>query len=684
MTSFVKRMLPIFVFLCAFLLGPWQTLSGLERIPGNIGDSRLNNYFLENAYLFFMGMSESLWHLPFFYPAPWVLGFSDNLFGSAPVYAVFRMVGLPSDTAFQMWFYAGYVVNFTAAYWALRRIGGSQIAAAVGAMIFAFALPTMSHMGHVQLHYRAGIPIALLLFAQSVAEHGLKPLIWAVVAVVWQFYAGVYMGFFVLLIMALMLVALCLSAWWTMSDTGLRALSRGWRTDWQSRSRSRQISLAAGFVGLMAALVLLFWPYLQVSIIYGGSRDWESISSMLPRPQSYFLSDQSVLWSSLTIGIGPDIPMRHEHQMFIGLMPLLLALLGLFVAFKTAKPRIIYLMITSTGLIMLITLYVGNVSLWYLFHWLPLASAIRAMTRFDQVILFPVAVLAVLSIDYLRASMHRLSAALAIMVILALSIYEIRQYTPGSSAKSEWRSRMAAAEAAYVDMGPADLANDAVIFIAQRDGPFYADELDVMWLSLARNVTTMNGYSGNAPAGASLHFRDDCSEISRRIVGYQDLFPEGDLDNQYRRLISRVVPIGFGNCDPQMWSARQLTNPDAPFSSEQARAISYTVQMGSDSRTAIVTLRNNGPDSFAAGTSPQGSTVRLSWRYLDENDNPMSEWETRRDLPRDIGPFASLDVPISLSIPTGAKSLSVSIVQELIFWFHDSPINTMPAVVSLR
>ena len=69
----------------AFLLIPFLQLDGLDRIPGNLGDSRLNNYFLEHIYLFLFGNVESLWHPRFFYPFPFVLGFSDNLLGSSPL-----------------------------------------------------------------------------------------------------------------------------------------------------------------------------------------------------------------------------------------------------------------------------------------------------------------------------------------------------------------------------------------------------------------------------------------------------------------------------------------------------------------------------------------------------------------------------------------------------------------------
>jgi hypothetical protein len=36
------------VFFIAFLMGPVRQLQGLSLMPGDFGDARLNNYFLEN------------------------------------------------------------------------------------------------------------------------------------------------------------------------------------------------------------------------------------------------------------------------------------------------------------------------------------------------------------------------------------------------------------------------------------------------------------------------------------------------------------------------------------------------------------------------------------------------------------------------------------------------------------
>ena len=58
--------------------------------PGDLGDGRLNLYFLEHAHKFFTGKISSFWEAPFMYPEPNVTAYSDNLLGSAPIYSFFE------------------------------------------------------------------------------------------------------------------------------------------------------------------------------------------------------------------------------------------------------------------------------------------------------------------------------------------------------------------------------------------------------------------------------------------------------------------------------------------------------------------------------------------------------------------------------------------------------------------
>jgi hypothetical protein len=57
-----------------------------------------------------------------FAPYPYILGFSDNLFGAFPAYLVPRLLTGDPSLSMVVWWYIGWIANFVAAYLALRKL----------------------------------------------------------------------------------------------------------------------------------------------------------------------------------------------------------------------------------------------------------------------------------------------------------------------------------------------------------------------------------------------------------------------------------------------------------------------------------------------------------------------------------------------------------------------------------
>ena len=540
---FSKVYAPGILLLAAMALLPLNHLNYFELMPGDIGDARLNNYFLEHVYQFFLGTSTSLWEMPFFYPFPYVLGFSDNLFGSAPVYLAARFLGAHTDTAFQIWFLVAYISNFSAAYYALRALGCSAFAASMGALIFAFSLPTTAHTGHAQLHYRFGIPLAILFFAKFLEKNNWHAFMLSGVWLVWQFYAGIYMGFFTLLLLSGMLITYVGREKFNSSRT-IKTVLYGFVTAWQSllqKEKSQNLILLFVLLGL---LLILFFPYWEVSRLYGAKREWAEISTMLPRPQSYFLADALAFWPSSRLEIFGDIPMRHEHQMFMGVTPLLLVIFGVYAGIRSNTGKVFPMMLGSLGIAIISTLYIGGFSIWYFLHKLPLASAIRAITRLDQAILFPIAYIAALGIDHLRARRAWWEKPIVVL-ILPILLFEMSMTAMSTSPKQIWRQRISEAE----QILPKDMPEDAIIFIAQKTEPFYAAELDAMWVAINHRVKTLNGYSGLLPPGYTLKYGKNCAEWPHRVAAYVGFAKSPEPDTAYQKIMSQTIPLGFEGCE---------------------------------------------------------------------------------------------------------------------------------------
>ena len=679
--AYLIRVTVFLIFFTALLLGPIMQLKYLEMMPGDIGDARLNNYFLENVYQFFAGSSGSLWHLSFFSPFPYVLGFSDNLFGSAPIYLLARLLTEQSATAFQIWFLIGYAANFGAAYYALRCLGGSKLAAAVGALIFAFALPTTAHAGHAQLHYRFGVPLATVFFILFLDRKEFRLLTIAGAWLVWQFYCGIYMGFFTLLLLAIATVTHFFYSRYA-TKIPFAQLVRDYTAQWATQSQYEKFRVLLYIAVLLAVLALLFYPYLQVSHLYAAKRSWGEIATMLPRPQSYFLSDASYFWSSSASKLFAGIPMRHEHQMFFGVIPMLLAVLGFLIGSRNRNGHAFTLMTGVLSGVILLTLYIGGFSLWYILHKLPLASAIRAMTRLDQVLLFPVAYLAVIAIDYLR-SHWQWTTKLIVLIILPLMIFEFSGTSMGVSPKNEWRDRLVTNEAAI----PKKFPNDSILFFAQSKGPWYGDEIDAMWVSLNHSVNTLNGYSGLFPPGYTGNYGNDCSELPRRVLSYLKFSSQEGDNEAYLTLIKKIVPIGFTGCDERWMNAAQsITVSNREYTADEISKLTfeYVGKLQSNGQWVIeLKILNSGDQTIAAASSVD-KPIRLSWRFIDSLGAPMSGWDTRKDIPFDIPENGSLNLKLTIdqNIDGKSKSLQISLVQEGVFWAHD--IGLAPLTIPLN
>ena len=674
-------LVPLALLIVALIVSPVSQLDALSKMPGDIGDARLNNYFLENVFQFLIGNTESLWHLPFFYPFPYALGFSENLFGSSPVYVALRIFNLDSETAFQIWFIFGYAANFAAGYYAFRRLNGSVLAATVGALIFAFALPTTAHAGHPQLHYRCGIPLAIVFLADFLKLKKWRYLLIAGLWCVWQFYASVYMGFFTLLLMGTM-ISTHLVFTLIFYKITIKRFYQKVLSNWLKQSKKQKVTFILGVFVLFLMLVVLFYPYLQVSYLYGAKRSWSEISSMLPRPQSYFLADASALWSRPEAAIFSGLPMRHEHQMFIGLIPLGLAFFGFLLGNHNKNGPDYTLMCGMLGTTFILTLHVGGFSLWYLLHKLPLASAIRGMTRIDQALLFPVAYLAAITIDEIRIRFNWGSKAICVL-ILPLLIFEAGMSTMYTSSKDSWRQRSLKLKTAL----PGDISADTILFFSQRQGPPVADELDVMWLSLMHQKKTMNGYSGSHPPEYSHQFDSDCAQVPRRILAYLNFTDQAEDMVVYRQLMSRVRPVGFINCDSAwLLTPPALSNSYRSYTKEEFRKLrvdSGRIFTKGDHSFIRVIINNSANHAFAA-RSAVGQPIRLSWRFMDLSGQPLTGWDTRKDMPFDIPSQGTLELLIDIGTTkmSNISAVQVSLVQESVFWAHD--IGMQPLLISLR
>ncbi len=535
------------------ILGMWLVVlrplgAHLALVPGDLGDARFNNYVLEHFFRWVTGLTRDYWNAPFFYPFQQTIAFGDNLLGSAPFYALFRLAGLDRESAFQGWYILGFLFNYTAASYVLWRLKLNPLAVGIGAFFFAFGLPLLAQENHAQLLYRFCIPLACFSLWQFYRVPRLRTLISLGAWLVWQFYLTIYVGIFLLLLLVVLVILL---PFFIPSQTFLKRLivwPRRLIESWSQAHLTGRILVVIALAVLSFGFAILILPYYRASRIYGFSRSWSEVFSMLPRIQSYLLADNSQLWRS-SASIFSKIPLRWEHQLFPGLAVLTLVLTGIVGRFHTENRRLAWLHFGAALMLMALTLEVHGYSLYALVWRLPGMSSIRAVTRIMLVVMWPLSLFIAWVVDgfILRFTQRLRWMQAAAYLVAGLLVAESVFYTHATYGKADGQSRL-------IDLAqqiPAIVPANPVLFVAENpQEPFWAKEIDTMLLTQELDWSTMNGYSGNYPAGYSSS--KNCSQVPARIKNYME-FAGISSESFYLESIKRVVPLGFMDCDPTWW-----------------------------------------------------------------------------------------------------------------------------------
>lgn len=539
----------ILFFIAAIFPVLWLQLDFLHNMPGDIGDPRLNNYYLENIYLYLTGHAPSLLDLQFFYPFPDMLGLGDNLFGSAPVYVLARFFTDQSESAYQIWYLFGYFFNYLAAYYALRCLNLNVFAAIIGALIFSFALPVNAQANHPQLHYRFGIPLSVSALILFLEQKNWRYLLICFGWFVWQFYCSIYTAFFLFMLLGVTYIS-CLLTCLIYKRTTLHCFHLKFIYNFKSLSNKQKFKLFSGFVILSFLFLCICYPYVLANKLYHPAHLLYKVANLLPKLKSYLFTEISTLWKSQS-DFFSNARFVPEGQLFFGAIPLFLVFLGYIYGFRSKKNTAVFLMGFALPILIILTLsfFNGWLSLWYLFAKLPIASGIRTITRIYVVLLFPVAFLSAVAVENFFNPKRYIKTICLFLIAISL-IYEFSSIHMVVSPKNEWIARFQNANA----LVPNNLPEKPILFFAQKELPvIYNDEIDAIWVSLKRGIPTLNGYTAFMPKFLSKEYGNDCTEIPRRILAYLFFINQIDNSEYYLQLMRRVVPIGFEGCQQKWW-----------------------------------------------------------------------------------------------------------------------------------
>lgn len=644
---------------------------GFTMVPGDLGDARFNSVVLEHFYQWLQGKSGSLWSPQFFYPYPDALAFSDNHFGTAWIYAIARFAGLSREIGFDAWYCVGSLLSYFSCAYAARKFGFEWTAASVAAFVFAFSPVVLAQDTHAQLIYRYAIPLAVFEFWQIWELRRFDRSAALGIWVALQFFCSIYLGFFLIMLLGAMAAASVYAPKYSFQSPLPPA---------PQQQRWLRIAVVVIAVALWIGLMLMLAKYHSVAKEYGFARGTAEIRSMLPRIGSYFLADRSGMdaWIGRWV---TNIPMRHEHQLFFGLIASFLAVVGVASTRRSGQwSRPAYIFTFALLVLVALTLSVGGFSLYRLVMKLPGFNSLRAVTRISLLMLLPVAWLSAMGFEALtkRFSHWRLQIFLAVVALLTT---ELLSFQSMHVPITQWKERLSIlAEGSNISTSrslPILYALDG----APEQWRHILRELDGMILAQDLGIPTVNGYSGNLPS--DFGSADTCMTAASRLANAAafERLPPAALAGLLRRL--KVLPASANCPDFAALKPHQGALADSVFHHVSIAIVDQKPE-GPD---YLVTIEvRNGSQGYLPALSTSDQPVQLSWQFVPEGQPPSnSAWNTRAPLEADIPAGGSYRQTIRVQPPAeaGRYALAFSLVQDKVAWFHDMGMNIAIAPVDL-
>lgn len=470
--------------------------SRFQKLVFESGDSRFNNLLLEWGYQRLSHLQlRGIWSPPFFYPSQDVLAYSDNLFGNIIFYAPWRLLGFDPYISFQIWMIFGFILSYASVYFVLKKWDVPKNYAAIGAFLFAFSLPILGQVGHSQMLPLFPIPIIFYSLHRYV-EFSERRSYLAVfcLTLTLQFYCGIYLGFFVVLMVLIFFIA------------AVKVHHKNFFAYFRPHSFLFFLLLFCLPVGF------LLYPYYLLQKQFGG-RNWDEVVSMLPTFRSYFLPNDGSIHSWILSQPWASFPMRYEHWIFIGIIPTLLFLVALCYVirnWRNMEPIFKIASITACAMMLLTYNFFGLSLWWFVYQWIPGFQAIRAVSRYQCVNVFFIMIMVVY---YLRTNeFFRKKWGVLIVPLLLVDLWG----TPPFRMNHQELVQRVEKVAKEVDL------NELFLLYPYRvdEEASYTLVIDAMWASVQKGAYTINGYSGHENGIYSMLFVFDqlvCTRLNQYV-----------------------------------------------------------------------------------------------------------------------------------------------------------------------
>ena len=470
-----------------------------------------------------------------FYPDPLTLAYSDHLFIPGVFVAPLLWANVSPVLVYNLVLIAGFALTGWAMCVVVHRWTGSRLAGLVSGSLVAFNAFTLTRFPQIQDLHLEFLPLAVWaldrLIRVPTVGHALSLAGWFVMQ------------------------ALTSGYWLLFSTVALVVGAAARAGEWTARGRRPFVPLAA-LAGVVAGVAILpfLLPYWTVSREQGLTRSLEEVSRFSAHISNYLATGASLHFSSWS----QPFYARGGDSLFPGVIALSLTAvaIGSGVAFRDARAR----MALAFGAVAF-ALSFGPALPGYaaLYEVLPLMTGIRGASRFGQLWLVGIAMLAGFGWTRVRHGLECATRPAARRLVVPLGVAVLI----GVHAEA-LRAPIVYSEYAGMPTGVDALRNvgdDAVLAFF----PFYS--LDAVFenprymLYSTRSFTTMlNGYSGFIPQSYERHaralepFPDRASIDYLRTAGVSHVVVEHDLaDDTFLDALNQFPELQPMSTDGSLW-----------------------------------------------------------------------------------------------------------------------------------
>lgn len=270
-------------------------------VPNDLGDPLLNTWIMSwNARV--MPLTSAWWNGAQFFPVAGATAFSEHLLGLSVISTPVILLTGNSLLAYNLAFFASFVLCALSAYFLTFSIGRRHDAALVAGLAFGFAPYRMSQLAHVQVLSAYWMPLALAGLHRYVEDRRNRWLVLFAGAWLMQALTCGYYLFYLSVLIGLWLL------WFAAG-----------REHW---TRLVRVTIAWGVAAVLMAPVLYgYWTFQHAY----GMRRWpnEIVEFSADVASVLKASDNLRLWGWL------NVVDHAESALFPGLTPLLLLVAGL-------------------------------------------------------------------------------------------------------------------------------------------------------------------------------------------------------------------------------------------------------------------------------------------------------------------------------------------------------------------